>query len=76
MDTDFNNKPKYLGFMADSIRFYDCVLGLRFVYGGKMFLATHHMLNWVFNLFVRFSMGGQVKDNLYGLFTIRRDVLM
>ncbi len=75
MDTDFNHQPAYLPFMIDSLRYYDCVMGSRFLYGGCMLPRSRHLLSWMFNVFVRWATGGQITDNLYGLFAIRADVL-
>lgn len=75
MDTDFNHQPCYLRFMIDSLRHYDCVLGSRFLYGGRMDSRARHLLSWIFNVFVRILTAGQITDNLYGLFAIRTSVL-
>lgn len=75
MDSDFNHQPKYLPFMLQSLSHYDAVFGSRFLYGGKMLPPTRHFLSWVFNVFVRFSTGGDITDNLYGFFCIKRPVL-
>lgn len=75
MDSDFNHQPKYLPFMVDSLRYYDCVSASRFVYGGLMEPRSRHLMSWIFNLFVRGMTGGKVTDNLYGFFAIRKDVL-
>lgn len=75
MDSDFNHQPAYLPFMVDSLRYYDCVLGSRFLYGGRMFPRARHLLSWLFNVFVRCATGGQITDNLYGYFAIRTEVL-
>jgi len=36
---------------------------------------TRHILSWVFNIFTRISTGGQITDNLYGFFAVKRDVI-
>ena len=33
------------------------------------------ILSWVFNIFVRLSTGGQITDNLYGFFAIKRHII-
>lgn len=75
MDSDFNHQPMYLPFMLDALEHYDCVSGSRFLYGGRMSTRTRHLLSWQFNVFTRVMTGGQMTDNLYGFFAIRRDVL-
>lgn len=72
MDSDFNHKPDYLPFMIDSLRYYGCVTASRFLYGGRMDSRSRHVLSWLFNIFVRVSTGGQITDNLYGYFAIKR----
>ena len=73
MDSDFNHQPKYLPFMIQAISYYDCVTASRFLYGGKMDSRSRHILSWIFNIFVRFTTGGWITDNLYGYFAIRRE---
>lgn len=75
MDSDFNHQPLYLPFMVDALAHYDCVSGSRFLYGGRMNTRRRHLLSWQFNVFTRFMTGGQITDNLYGFFAIRREVL-
>jgi len=75
MDSDFNHQPMYLPFMVDSIRFYDCVSGSRFLYGGSMDNKSRHLMSWIFNIYVRIMTGGQVTDSLYGFFAIKRKAI-
>lgn len=75
MDSDFNHQPKYLPFMVDALSSYDCVSGSRFLYGGRMDPRSRHLLSWIFNIFVRFSTGGRVTDNLYGFVCVKRAVM-
>ena len=75
MDSDFNHQPKYLPFMIETIKFYDCVTGSRFLYGGNMDTKIRHLLSWIFNIFVRLMTGGQVTDSLYGFFAVKRKIL-
>lgn len=73
MDSDFNHQPKYIPFMIQSLSHYECVTASRFLYGGSMNNRTRHMLSWIFNIFVRFTTGGWITDNLYGYFAIERE---
>lgn len=75
MDSDGNHQPRYLPFMIGALGHYDCVMGSRFVYGGKMSPRSRHLLSWLFNVFVRCVTRGQITDNLYGYFAIRTSLL-
>lgn len=75
MDSDFNHRPEYLPIMIQSLLYYDCVSASRFLYGGKMNSRLRHILSWLFNIFVRMITGGQITDNLYGFWAIKRDVM-
>ena len=61
--------------MVQALSHYDCVMGSRFVYGGKMFPRSRHLLSWLFNVFVRCVTRGQITDNLYGYFAIHTPLL-
>jgi dolichol-phosphate mannosyltransferase len=75
MDSDGNHKPCYLPFMIQGLSHYDCVMGSRFVYGGRMFPRSRHLLSWLFNVFVRCVTRGQITDNLYGYFAIHTSLV-
>lgn len=75
MDSDFNHQPFYLTIMIKNLEYYDCVLGSRFVYGGKMEQRWRHLFSWLFNIFVRVMTGGKITDSLYGLVAIRKEYL-
>ena len=75
MDSDFNHNPEYIPFLLENLKFYDCVSASRFLYGGMMDSRMRHLLSWVFNVFVRIMTGGQITDNLYGYFAIRKNVI-
>ena len=75
MDSDFNHQPKYIPFMIQSLRYYDCVSASRFLYGGKMDSRIRHILSWIFNIFVRLMTGGKITDSLYGFIVVKRDAI-
>ena len=76
MDTDFNHQPSYLPILVDNLEHFDCVIASRFLYGGRMNSRSRHLLSWGFNVFVRLALpDGQITDNLYGFFAIRRETL-
>lgn len=75
MDSDFNHKPEYLPILLANMKFYDCVLVSRFVYGGDMGNKFRHISSWLFNIFNRILTQTFITDSLFGYFAIRRDVL-
>jgi dolichol-phosphate mannosyltransferase len=75
MDSDWNHQPKYLPIMIEALKFYDCVSGSRFVYGGRMNSRRRHLLSWSFNIFTRLMTSGQITDSLYGFVAIHRRVM-
>jgi dolichol-phosphate mannosyltransferase len=75
MDSDFNHQPKDLPFLVSGLDSYDCVIGSRYLYGGSMPSMIRYRFSWLFNIFVRFSIGGAITDNLSGVFSIKRPVL-
>jgi len=75
MDSDFNHQPKYVLFMIQALSFYDCVIGSRFLYGGRGLNNKRHLLSWSFNIFLRLITDGAITDSLYGFVAIRREVI-
>lgn len=75
MDSDFNHQPIYLSQMVHNLEYYDCVIASRFVYGGMMEQRWRHLFSWIFNIFVRILTGGKITDNLYGFFSIKKELL-
>ncbi len=75
MDSDFNHPPQDLPFIVAALDHYEAALGTRFVYGGNMTSLLRYHLSWLFNIFVRFTLGGAITDNLSGFFGIRRKAL-
>ena len=76
MDSDFNHRPEELPQMISNLNYFQCVLGSRFVYGGKMGGQFRHFASWCFNIFIRLLTQKYITDNLYGFIAIRRDVLI
>ncbi|MBI4945440.1 MAG: glycosyltransferase [Bacteroidetes bacterium] len=77
MDSDFNHLPKYLPIMIDNLKYYDCVIGSRFLYFP---LEKHYNLfriisSWMFNLFIRFTLLSGITENLFGYFAIKKEVI-
>lgn len=76
MDTDFNHDPKLLPRMVRFLRYYDIVIGSRFMMGGGMDELWRYYASFLFNVFVRLIVRTQIQDNLCGFFAMRRDKLM
>jgi dolichol-phosphate mannosyltransferase len=73
MDTDFNHDPAKIPQMVDLLRYYDLVIGSRFVMRGGMEDLLRYRLSLVYNMFIRFTLQTQIQDNLSGFFAVRRD---
>lgn len=75
MDTDFNHPPQMIPQMVDLLRYYDLVIGSRFVMRGGMEDGLRYRLSFLYNVFIRFLLHTQIQDNLSGYFAIRRERL-
>lgn len=75
MDTDFNHDPAMIPQMVDLLRYYDLVIGSRFVMRGGMEDRLRYHFSQLYNVFIRALFQTQIQDNLSGYFAIRRDRL-
>jgi dolichol-phosphate mannosyltransferase len=75
MDTDFNHPPHMIPQMVDLLRYYDLVIGSRFVMRGGMEDALRYRLSFLYNVFIRMLLHTQIQDNLSGYFAVRRERL-
>jgi dolichol-phosphate mannosyltransferase len=75
MDTDFNHDPAMIPQMVDLLRYYDLVIGSRFVMGGGMEDVLRYRLSLLYNLFIRSLFQTQIQDSLSGFFAVRRERL-
>jgi dolichol-phosphate mannosyltransferase len=75
MDTDFNHDPAMIPQMVDMLRYYDVVIGSRFVMGGGMEDALRYRLSFAYNVMIRALFQTQIQDNLSGFFAVRSDRL-
>jgi dolichol-phosphate mannosyltransferase len=75
MDTDFNHPPVHVPFMVEALKWYDCVSGSRYLFGGGMVPFRRLLMSWMFNVFVRLMTRGRMTDNLYGFLAMRASVL-
>lgn len=73
MDTDFNHDPAMVPQMVDLLRYYDLVIGSRFVMRGGMEDALRYRLSLLYNMGIRVLFQTQVQDNLSGFFALRRE---
>ena len=75
MDTDFNHDPVMIPQMVDLLRYYDLVIGSRFVMRGGMEDRLRYHFSQLYNVFIRALFQTQIQDNLSGYFAIRRERL-
>ncbi len=75
MDTDFNHDPAMIPQMVDLLRYYDLVIGSRFVMRGGMEDLWRYRASLLYNYFIRFLFQTQIQDNLSGFFAVRRERL-
>ena len=75
MDTDFNHQPKDAVLISEVAKLVDLGIGSRFIFGGGMPNRLRYFLSYLYNLFMRISLGTRMDDNLSGLFAIRRAAL-
>ena len=75
MDTDFNHDPAMIPQMVDMLRYYDLVIGSRFVMRGGMEDGLRYLLSFLYNIAIRALFLMQIQDNLSGFFAVRRERL-
>ena len=77
MDSDFNHQPRYLPVLIDNIKYFDCVIASRFVYFPveKHYSLFRIITSWMYNLFIRIILRSGVTENLFGFFSIRKEVV-
>ncbi|MBI3957977.1 MAG: glycosyltransferase [Chloroflexi bacterium] len=75
MDTDFNHDPALIPQMVDLLRYYELVIGSRFVMRGGMEDTARYRMSLLYNVFIRLLFHTQIQDNLSGFFAVRRETL-
>jgi dolichol-phosphate mannosyltransferase len=75
MDTDFNHDPAMIPQMVDFLRYYDLVIGSRFVMRGGMEDQMRYRMSFLYNVFIRLLFQTQIQDNLSGFFAVRSENL-
>ena len=73
MDTDFNHDPAMIPQMVDLLRYYDLVIGSRFVMRGGMEDSLRYLMSFAYNILIRALFRTQIQDNLSGFFAVRQE---
>lgn len=75
MDTDFNHNPGMIPQMIDLLRYYDLIIGSRYIMGGGMEDTWRYRSSLLYNMFIRLLFLTQIQDHLSGYFAVRRQRL-
>lgn len=75
MDADFNHQPGDAVLLFEIARHVDLAIGSRFTFGGGMSNRPRYFLSYLYNAFLRFSLGTRMDENLSGFFAIKRERL-
>jgi len=75
MDTDFNHQPKDAILIYAVAKLVDFGVGSRFIFGGGMSDRRRYFLSYIYNLFMRLSLGTRMDDNLSGFFAVKRSAI-
>lgn len=75
MDTDFNHSPDMIPQMVDLLRYYDLIIGSRYIMGGGMEDTWRYRASLLYNIFIRILFFTRIQDHLSGYFAIRRSRL-
>lgn len=75
MDTDFNHSAEDALLLCRISSMVDLAIGSRFSFGGGMSNRARYYLSYLYNIFLRLSLGTRLDENLSGFFAIRRDAL-
>jgi dolichol-phosphate mannosyltransferase len=76
MDTDFNHDPLMLPQLIEFLKYYDMVIGSRFVLGGGMQDRFRYYCSVIYTIWLRFFLGIHIKDKLSGFFSMRKSTLL
>ena len=80
MDADFSHSPSYIPQMLDLLTDYDCVVGSRYVPGGKTdeeWGIGRYLLSWWANsIYTRLILRLKIKDTTAGFKAWRRETLI
>ncbi len=75
MDTDFNHDPRMLPQFIDFLKYYDMIIGSRFIFGGGMRDRFRYYCSMIYTIWLRFFLGIRITDKLSGFFSIRKEKL-
>ena len=76
MDTDFNHDPERVPGMIELLSKCDIVVGSRYTAGGGMLGPQYRYWgSYLFNLFIRMTIGLETADNLSGFTIFKKDIL-
>ncbi len=76
MDTDFNHDPQKIPEMFHLLSRYDVVSGSRYVQGGGILGPQYrYWCSYIFNFFVRITLGLNTRDNLSGFVAFKKEIL-
>lgn len=77
MDADFSHSPEYISNFLEKIKSYDCVLGSRYIPGGKIigWNFLRYFISFGGNLLSRFILKSKIKDMTSGFRCYKREVL-
>jgi len=76
MDTDFNHDPYVIPQLIEFLKYYDIVIGSRFVFGGGMEDRLRYYLSLIYTTWLRFFLGIRIKDKLSGFLSMRKERLI
>jgi dolichol-phosphate mannosyltransferase len=76
MDTDFNHNPSVIPQLIGFLKYYDIVIGSRFVFGGGMEDRYRYFCSKIYTVWLRFLLGIHIKDKLSGFFAIKKESLL
>lgn len=75
MDSDLNHRPSELPIFIENMKFFDCVVASRFVYGGNMSSKFRQISSWLFNIGTRILTKTLITDSLFGYLSIKRKLI-
>ncbi len=76
MDTDFNHDLRMLPQLIEFLKYYDIVIGSRFVFGGGMENRLRYYCSVIYTMWLRFFLGIYITDKLSGFFSMKKEKLL
>lgn len=75
MDTDFSHNPNLIPVMLSKIKSCDIVIGSRYARNGGGEDRVRYWVSKIYNIFLRYLLGIDISDFLFGYFCIKKDFL-